>query len=115
VTEPARHLRIVGLDPDTGEIHEVDHACPTGKRGKWSTDRFWIVHPYLADDGLELCKLAIVGATFDPWISTRKNGTKNLHVDWSWIFKDRDRFEEHVRKAPLEVRAQLLKDREERS
>jgi hypothetical protein len=24
----ARLSRIVGLDPDTGEIHEVDHACP---------------------------------------------------------------------------------------
>lgn len=79
---------------------ETGHA-----RTKWSADRFFLLRPYLMDDGLELVKCAIAGAASDPHRASRPN--KNGHVETydslETIFKNRASFERHVNRAPREL------------
>jgi hypothetical protein len=67
---------------------------------KLNAERFNLVEPYLRADGLEMCKRAIDGAAFDPFITARRNGSKKRHDGWELIFRDRGKFEEFVNKAP---------------
>lgn len=45
-------------------------------------------------------KRAIDGAAFDPWVTTRKNGSKKRHDDLGLIFRDAAHMREFVAKAP---------------
>lgn len=78
-------------------------------RCAFTPDRFWLVQPYLARHGREICELAIEGAAFDPFCTTRKNGTTNRHNGWPLIFQSQDKFESFVNRAPREARDRLLK------
>lgn len=75
---------------------------------RFSAKRFHQALPYVEAHGVEMCKRAIDGAAYDPWITARKNGTRKRHDDWSRIFKDDDIFEDHANRAPF--KAQTLTD-----
>lgn len=71
----------------------------------WNADRFFLVEPFLKADGAEMCKRAIDGAAFDPFVTTRRNGSKKRHDGWELIFRDRGKFEEFACRAPRAVAA----------
>lgn len=74
------------------------------ERSGFQSDRFWLVEPYLKERkkyGLEMVMRAIDGAAFDPYITTRKNGTKKKHDDWELIFKHSGKVEEFANRAPI--------------
>ena len=66
----------------------------------WDADRFFLVEPFIRKNGRDLCQRAIDGAAYDPFITTRKNGTKKRHDGWELIFRERGKFEEFANKAP---------------
>jgi len=77
-------------------------------RSQFTADRFWLALPYYENPkyGLKLMIRAIKGAAYDPFITTRRNGTQQRHDGWELIFRDAGKFEEFVNKAPREVEAQ---------
>lgn len=88
-------------------------------RSEFSLDRFEMIRPFLerlsapkrgrseaAQARLEkaeaICKLAVDGIAHDPYVTTRKNGTKRFHNGWHLIFGEADQFEERCNAAPME-------------
>lgn len=88
-------------------------------RSEFSLDRFEMIRPHLerlsaakkgrldsAEDRLAhaeaVCKLAVDGIAFDPFISDRKNGKKKRNDGWHLIFETADRFENRCNAAPIE-------------
>jgi hypothetical protein len=70
------------------------------KRSKWTLERFEQIEPLLKSHGEELCRLAIEGAAFDAFTTERKNGTLKRHDDWELIFRNADKLEDFVKRAP---------------
>lgn len=84
-------------------------------RSVFTLDRFELIRPWLeklgdkqADPETRLaeaeamCKLAVDGIAFDPFITKRGNGTKKRHDGWHLIFETAEKFEERCNAAPLE-------------
>ena len=88
-------------------------------RSEFTLDRFEMIRPHLerlaapkkgrpdsAEDRIAhaeaVCKLAVDGIAFDPYISDRKNGTKKRNDGWHLIFETADRFENRCNSAPIE-------------
>jgi len=88
-------------------------------RSEFSLDRFEMIRPHLerlsakkrgrSDDPKErlehaeaLCKLAVDGLAFDPFVTTQKNGRSKSHTGWHLAFETADRFEARCNAAPLE-------------
>lgn len=71
-------------------------------RSKFTFDRFEVVRPYLQKYGIDTCKKAIDGAAFDPYTTTLRNGRTKRHDDWGLIFRDADKLESFVNRAPIE-------------
>lgn len=73
-------------------------------RSQFTADRFWLALPYYENKeyGLKMMIRAVKGAAFDPFITTRRNGTTQRHDGWELIFRDAGKFEEFVNKAPRE-------------
>ena len=69
-------------------------------RSKFTADRFWTIEPLLRHYGEDLCRKAIDGAAFDPFVTTRRNGTKARHDDWGLIFRDAGKMESFANRAP---------------
>ena len=71
-------------------------------------DRFELVEPFLKSKRYEpWIRCAIDGHVFDPFVTTRKNGTLKAHNGWDLLFRDAAHFEEACRKAPLESRPEV--------
>jgi hypothetical protein len=70
-------------------------------RSKFTKDRFEIALPFLEKYGEDNCKRAIDGLAYDPFITTRKNGTTKRHDAWDLAFRSADKFEEYANRAPL--------------
>jgi shikimate 5-dehydrogenase len=59
--------------------------------------------PYLERYGVAMCRKAIRGAAYEPFETTRKNGSKKRHDGWHLIFdRGADAFEEWCNKSPQE-------------
>lgn len=73
-------------------------------RTQWSVDRFHLLEPYLKKDGLEMVKLAIDGAAFNPYKASapNRNGKVEVYDGLETIFKTRGAFERHCNRAPVE-------------
>jgi hypothetical protein len=71
-------------------------------RAEWRLDRFELIRPYIRDYGPKMCRRAIDGAAFDPFITRRKNGTRVVHDKLTTIFQSSDKFEDFCNRAPLE-------------
>jgi len=69
-------------------------------RSQFTAERFWLVEPFLARHGKELCMMAIDGAAFDPFTKKRKNGSVKRFDDWELIFRNEGKTEEFVNRAP---------------
>jgi hypothetical protein len=98
------------LWPEAKRLFAVWRERCNHPRARWTPDRFWECFPMLRDDGGQMCELAIEGAAFDPFETTRKNGSVKRHDDWELIFRDRKHFEDFCNRAPLEVRQRLLNE-----
>lgn len=92
--------------PDYERVKEIfdfwRHAC-NHKRSRFSAERFWLILPHYEKHGYAMCRLAIDGAAFDAWETTRKNGSVKRHDDWALIFKDANKFEEFCNRAPADA------------
>lgn len=93
-------------------------------RSAFTTDRFDAIRPFLKPYpavlrtaaealGMEveenpygpaICRLAIVGASFDPYTTKRKNGTTKRHDDWDLVFRSAGKVEEFACRAPRDPR-----------
>jgi hypothetical protein len=82
---------------------EWKRLCRPKSKAQLTYDRFALIQPFLKRHGFDLCLLAIEGAAFDPFITTRKNGRPNPHNGIPLIFKDADKFESFVQRAPKEA------------
>lgn len=69
-------------------------------KARFNAARFQLVLPFLQKDGPAIVRQAILGAAFDPFVTTRKNGSKKRHDDWELIFRNRGKFEEFASRAP---------------
>ena len=72
-------------------------------RSRWTADRFWVVEPLLREYGDAMCRKAIDGAAFDPYTTTRRNGSVKRHDDWDLIFRNASKLEEFCNRAPREA------------
>ncbi len=81
------------------------------ERSIFSFDRYLEIAPMLRKYGFEICVRAIAGASFDPYISTRKNGTKKIHNDFELVFRDSHHTEEYANKAKLPFKLSDYTDR----
>jgi len=77
-------------------------AC-NHKRSPFTSDRFWLVLPFLENKkyGLKLVLRAIEGAEHDAFEVTRRNGSIRRFDEWERIFKNAGSFEEFCNKAPI--------------
>jgi hypothetical protein len=110
----------------------VKAANKDPKRTRFRADRFELIRPFLrpiekaaGKDGskipavsydkdagppqnvIEECFAAIIGCTYDPFVTERRNGTKNCHTGWDLIFRDSPRFEEKQRQRPRDWRERM--------
>lgn len=89
-------------------------------RSAFTQDRFWLVLPYLGPQpdalvaaaerlgikedpepyGPVICRMAVAGAAFDPYVTKRRNGSINRHNGWELIFKSAGKVEEFANRAP---------------
>lgn len=77
-------------------------------RSRLNAERFALAQPYLDKDGAPMCRRAIQGAAFDPFITHRKNGKPKRHDGWDLIFRSREKFEEFCNRAPEPIAADDL-------
>ena len=106
-----REARRDGLWPLGVEAFAYWQAQTGHGKSVFTPERFWLVRPYLLHDGIELVKLAIDGAAFDPYRADRPNRAGRLEVfdSWETIFKSRGAFERHCNRAPAE-RVSLVRE-----
>lgn len=60
----------------------------------------------------EMCRLAVMGAGFDPYTNQLRNGAVERYDDPTTIFKNLASFERFVNRAPREARERLLRPKE---
>jgi hypothetical protein len=90
------------LWPDAMKVFSYWKEKCNHPRSAWSPDRFEQIRPFLERHDVAICKRAVDGAAFDPFVTTRKNGSKKRHDGWGLIFRasEPDKFEEFCNKAP---------------
>lgn len=69
-------------------------------RSQWTSERFYLVEPFVRRHGTELCEQAIRGHVFDPYTCRRKNGTIKRFDSWDLLWRDEAHFEEACNKCP---------------
>lgn len=85
-------------------------------RAAWGFDRFEQSRPFLQDkaygaslEARELMMLrGIVGITYDPFTTRRKNGSVRRHDGWELLFRSRDKFEEMCNRAPKDWQERIV-------
>lgn len=93
----AQHSR---LWPAAVELFEYWQSACNHPRAGWCADRFFLVEPFLKRHGIAICKRAVDGAAFDPFVTTRRNGSKKRHDGFELIFRSPEKFEEFCNRAP---------------
>ena len=102
----AEVARASGLWPAALEAFNYWRTACRHPRASFSPDRYFLLEPYLKSDGLEMVKLAIDGAAYDPHRADRPNrsGTVETYDSLETILRSRATFERHVNRAPVERR-----------
>ena len=100
-----------GLWPDAMEAFAYWKAQTKHKASTWTVQRFDLVSPFLKSDGLDVVKLAITGAAFDPYKADKRNraGRVVVYDGWETIFRSRDTFDAHIAKAPRKAVDRVLR------
>jgi hypothetical protein len=86
--------------PAAVEVFEYWQRVCKHPRSAWSAERFFLVEPFLKKHGIEMCKRAVDGAAFDPFVTTRRNGSTKRHDSFDLVFRAPDKFEEFCNRAP---------------
>jgi hypothetical protein len=81
-------------------VFEYWQATCRHPRATWNAERFFLVEPFVKKHGVEMCKRAVDGAAFDPFVTTRRNGSTKRHDGFDLIFRSVDKFEEFANRAP---------------
>lgn len=107
--DKAKEARGSGLWPEAVELVRYWREVCNHPRSRINTDRFFLLEPYLKTEGLDLCKLAVDGAAFNPYRSDtpNRNGDLETYDGLETIFKNRSSYERHVNRAPLARRREL--------
>lgn len=110
-----KDARSNGLWMTAQRLFEIWKKATGHKRSPFTPSRFYECEPYLKQEkyGPEMIERAIAGIVFDPFITTRKNGTQKRHDGWELLFRSPDRFEEYVNRAPRDFQPTLTKKRDE--
>lgn len=77
--------------------------CRHGK-SRFSADRFEIARPLIEKYGEAVCRKAIDGAAYDPFTTTRKNGSTQRHDGWELVFRDAGKLEDFANRAPRDAK-----------
>lgn len=88
------------LYDDAHDIFKFWRSVCHHPKSRFDAQRFELIRPHLEKHGGRLCRQAIEGAAFDPFITQRKNGSAKRHDGWELIFRDAGKFEEFVNRAP---------------
>jgi hypothetical protein len=90
--------------PSFKRCHDYWREQCNHPRSKYEIDDFKLWLPFYDKYGLDTCLRAIDGAAFEPFISTRKNGSEHRHDDWELIHRSGGhKFKEFVNKAPYHM------------
>jgi hypothetical protein len=65
-------------------------------KSRWSADRFWLVHPYLRDDGMALCRAAVWGIAAHPNTRQVTKDYTEVYDDFELVFRNRATFERYA-------------------
>ena len=85
---------------EVADLFELWRVHCKHPRSRFSAKRFQVALPYVDAHGVELCRRAVEGAAYDPFVTKRKNGSPKRHDGWELIFRDDQHFEEFCNKAP---------------
>lgn len=91
------------LYPRVKEMFKYWRKACRHPRSGFKTAHFEMALPFFEDKkryGEEMCRRAIAGAAFDPFITQLKNGKQERHDHWELIFKSAKNFERFCNKAP---------------
>lgn len=102
-------------------LRVFDHwrLCCKHPGAEWTLDRFEMIRPHLERSNTgkgkakkltpelisrneEICKLAVEGIAFDPYVTTGKNGRAITHDGLHLVFGDADLMEKRCKMAPVE-------------
>lgn len=95
------------LWPDAVRLFRLWQRLCHHPRAGWDVERFEQVLPFLKKHGIAMCERAIVGAAFDAFETTRRNGSKKRHDGWELIHRSADKWEEFANRAPLDFVSEL--------
>lgn len=95
-----RKMRDHAALPVVREIFDYWRRACKHPASEFGPDRFFLIEPYLRKYGPDLCKRAIDGAAFDPFITKRANGSPKRHDGLDLIFRSAEKFEEFCNRAP---------------
>lgn len=104
-----REARESDLWDDAERLFKLWRRATGRKRCRFSTDRFYLVEPFLRRDGFERCAQAVIGRAFEHYTVQRKNGTTKRFHEWERIFDSRGEFEESANRIPKDWRERLEK------
>jgi hypothetical protein len=87
------------LFPRCKKLHDYWRERCRHPRTTFTVEDFKVALPRLKEHDDEMCRHAIDGAAFDPFVTQRKNGSQKRHDDWELIMR-KGKFEEFCNKAP---------------
>ena len=106
-------LRNAALEAELDEWRETHHLLPeieciaachkaaTGKRRKLDAADFQrLARVLYKPNGFRTALTAVAGGGYDPWTSTRKNGTTKAHNDLRKVFEDAAMVADFAARAP---------------
>lgn len=106
------------LWPRAKRIHDYWREECKHPRSKFDADAFELARVILESEASNhrgdydaaeaMMKRAIDGAAFDPFTTTRKNGSTKRHDGFDLIFRNRTKFEEFVNRAPRGGQTELV-------
>lgn len=99
-----REMKDHELFPVAAKVFEYWKERCCHPRSDFTPDRFFLLMPFVKRYGEKLCRQAIDGAAFDPFVTRRKNGSPKRHDGVDLIFRSADKFEEFCNRAPKEDR-----------
>jgi hypothetical protein len=67
-------------------------------KSRWSADRFWLVMPYLRDDGMAFCRSAVWGIAAHPNRKQVTPGYSETYDDFELVFRNRATAERYARR-----------------
>lgn len=100
-SDPEADARNSEYWPLIGQLFDLWRRETGHTRSEFTLDRFEVALPYVKKYGEEVIMRAIKGLAYDPYTTTRRNGTVKRHDGWTTpLFKSADHVEEFANCCP---------------